>query len=53
MASRFLLADDANWTIIGHSAASKTYPDKESFMREVIRKWQPITRFETDALSQF
>jgi uncharacterized protein len=32
-----LLADDASWTIVGHSAASKTYPSKEAFMREVIR----------------
>jgi ketosteroid isomerase-like protein len=32
-----LLADDARWTIVGHSAASKTYPSKEAFMREVIR----------------
>src|SRR5919198_3232231 len=32
-----LLADDANWTIVGHSAASKTYPSKNAFMSEVIR----------------
>jgi uncharacterized protein len=32
-----LLADDASWTIVGHSAASKTYPSKEAFMSEVIR----------------
>jgi ketosteroid isomerase-like protein len=32
-----LLADDAVWTIAGNSLASKTYPSKESFMREVIR----------------
>ncbi|HWP93292.1 MAG TPA: nuclear transport factor 2 family protein [Thermodesulfobacteriota bacterium] len=32
-----LLADDASWTIVGHSAASKTYPSKEAFMGEVIR----------------
>ncbi|MEI2298418.1 nuclear transport factor 2 family protein [Ensifer sp. MJa1] len=32
-----LLADDANWTITGNSAASKTYPSREAFMREVIR----------------
>jgi ketosteroid isomerase-like protein len=31
-----LLADDANWTIVGHSAASKTYPSKEAFISEVI-----------------
>jgi NAD(P)-dependent dehydrogenase (short-subunit alcohol dehydrogenase family) len=32
-----LLADDASWSIVGHSAASKTYPSKEAFRREVIR----------------
>ena len=32
-----LLADDASWTIVGHSAASKTYPSKEAFISEVIR----------------
>jgi uncharacterized protein len=32
-----LLADDASWTIVGRSAASKTYPSKEAFMSEVIR----------------
>jgi ketosteroid isomerase-like protein len=32
-----LLADDASWSIIGHSVASKTYPSKEAFLREVIR----------------
>jgi uncharacterized protein len=32
-----LLADDASWTIVGHSAASKTYPSKEAFLSEVIR----------------
>lgn len=32
-----LLADDARWTIEGYSAASKTYPNKEAFMTEVIR----------------
>ena len=32
-----LLADDASWTIEGHSAASRTYPSKEAFMAEVIR----------------
>jgi uncharacterized protein len=32
-----LLADDASWTIVGHSVASKTYPSKEAFMSEVIR----------------
>lgn len=32
-----LLADDATWTIVGHSAASKSYPDKATFLAEVIR----------------
>jgi ketosteroid isomerase-like protein len=31
-----LLADDASWTIVGRSAASKTYPSKEAFISEVI-----------------
>ena len=32
-----LLLDDATWTIVGRSAASKTYQGREAFMREVIR----------------
>ena len=32
-----LLADDAQWTIVGHSLVSKTYPGREAFMSEVIR----------------
>jgi len=32
-----LLADDASWTIVGRSDASKTYPTKAAFMDEVIR----------------
>ncbi len=32
-----LLAADAVWTITGNSLAAKTYPDKEAFLREVIR----------------
>lgn len=31
-----LLADDAQWTIVGNSLASKAYPDKAAFMNEVI-----------------
>jgi uncharacterized protein len=31
------LADDAVWTIVGHSLASKTYESREAFMTEVIR----------------
>lgn len=32
-----LLADDAVWTIVGRSLASRTYDSREAFMREVIR----------------
>ncbi|QUT05095.1 nuclear transport factor 2 family protein [Sphingobium phenoxybenzoativorans] len=32
-----LLANDARWTIEGNSVASRTYPCKEDFLREVIR----------------
>lgn len=32
-----LLADDAVWTITGHSLASKTYGSREAFLDEVIR----------------
>jgi hypothetical protein len=32
-----LLADDASWTIVGHSAASKTYPSRQAFLSEVIQ----------------
>jgi ketosteroid isomerase-like protein len=39
-----LLADDASWAIVGHSAASKTYPSKEAFMREVIRPFNARMR---------
>jgi ketosteroid isomerase-like protein len=31
-----LLADDAIWTIVGRSLASKTYGSREAFMTEVI-----------------
>jgi ketosteroid isomerase-like protein len=31
-----LLAEDSPWTIVGRSVASKTYPDRTAFMREVI-----------------
>jgi ketosteroid isomerase-like protein len=27
-----LLADDASWSIVGHSVASKIYPSKEAFL---------------------
>lgn len=39
-----LLADDATWTIVGRSAASKTYKSKEEFMREVIRPFNARMR---------
>jgi len=32
-----LLANDATWTIVGKSLASKTYESREAFMSEVIR----------------
>ena len=32
-----LLAEDATWTIAGHSVAAKTYDSREAFMNEVIR----------------
>ena len=32
-----LLADDAIWTITGHSLASRTYTGREDFMSRVIR----------------
>lgn len=32
-----LLADDVRWTIEGNSLASRTYPSREDFMRDVIR----------------
>lgn len=32
-----LLADDAEWTIVGNNAAARTYPSREAFIGEVIR----------------
>lgn len=32
-----LLADDVQWTIVGESEASRTYPSREAFLSEVIR----------------
>jgi ketosteroid isomerase-like protein len=32
-----LLAEQASWTIVGRSLASKTYPSREAFLSEVIR----------------
>ena len=39
-----LLADDASWSIVGHSVASKTYTSKEAFLREVIRPFNAHMR---------
>src|SRR5690606_7443557 len=32
-----LLAEEAQWTIVGRSAAAKTYDGREAFLSEVIR----------------
>ena len=32
-----LLAEDATWTLVGRSMASKTYDSREAFLRDVIR----------------
>lgn len=39
-----LLAEDATWTIVGRSVASKTYPSREAFMDEVIRPFNARMR---------
>lgn len=39
-----LLAEDARWTITGHSLAAKTYPSKEAFLAEVIRPFNARMR---------
>lgn len=39
-----LLDDNARWTIVGRSEAAGTYPDRESFMREVIRPFNARMR---------
>ena len=39
-----LLADDAKWTIVGRSVASKTYEGREAFMRDVIRPFNARMR---------
>ena len=39
-----LLADDVEWTIVGHSLASKTYKSREAFMSEVIRPFNARMR---------
>lgn len=39
-----LLREDARWIIVGRSAAAGTYPDREAFMREVIRPFNSRMR---------
>lgn len=39
-----LLTDDATWTIVGRSVASKTYENKEAFLRDVIRPFNARMR---------
>jgi ketosteroid isomerase-like protein len=39
-----LLTDDATWTIVGRSVASKTYQGREAFMRDVIRPFNARMR---------
>lgn len=39
-----LLADDVSWTIVGRSDASRTYPSREAFMRDVIRPFNARMR---------
>jgi hypothetical protein len=42
-----LLADNASWTIEGGSVASKTYVDRKTFMREVIRPFNARISVQT------
>ena len=39
-----LLTDDATWTIVGRSAAAKTYQGRDAFLREVIRPFNARMR---------
>lgn len=39
-----LLRDDVRWTIVGRSAVGGTYPDREAFMRDVIRPFNARMR---------
>jgi ketosteroid isomerase-like protein len=39
-----ILADDANWTIVGNSLAAKSYPSREAFLAEVIRPFNARMR---------
>lgn len=39
-----LLNQDAPWTIVGHSVAARRYPNKQSFMDEVIKPFNARMR---------
>ena len=39
-----LLAEDSSWTITRNSAASRTYPSREDFLRAVIRPFKGLMR---------
>ena len=39
-----LLADEASWTIVGRSDASRTYASREAFMHEVIKPFNARMR---------
>ena len=39
-----ILADDANWTIMGNSLAAKSYPSREAFLAGVIRPFNARMR---------
>lgn len=39
-----LLSQDAPWTIVGHSVAARRYPNRQSFMDEVIKPFNARMR---------
>jgi ketosteroid isomerase-like protein len=39
-----LLAEDASWTIVGHSVAARTYASRAAFLSEVIRPFNARMR---------
>jgi ketosteroid isomerase-like protein len=39
-----LLADDASWTIVGRSLASRTYASRDAFINEVIKPFNARMR---------
>jgi ketosteroid isomerase-like protein len=39
-----ILAEDAEWTITGHSLTAKIYPSREAFLAEVIRPFNARMR---------